>query len=217
MIVSDRPWWSAGARIIKAIESIDEAPFRLVTGAASMGCNPGIVDVAVIPRVMDSSECSRVLAAARSTSFERGRTLGGVDETRQCYCAWIPPERDHEWIYDRVAQAFATANRKFRFRLEGLIEPVMAVAYDPGDRIDWHLDTGPELTANRKLSLSLFLTEPGVHDGGVLEFAGMAPLPSPVPVGTATVFPSFLAHRVTPVTRGRRLSLVAFAYGPTFS
>ena len=35
-------------------------------------------------------------------------------------------------------------------------------------------------------------------------------------LGAATVFPSYLAHRVAPVQSGVRRSLVAWAYGPAF-
>jgi len=34
--------------------------------------------------------------------------------------------------------------------------------------------------------------------------------------GTATLFPSYLLHRVTPVTQGERFSLTIWAHGPQF-
>ena len=34
--------------------------------------------------------------------------------------------------------------------------------------------------------------------------------------GTATLFPSYMLHRVTPVTEGIRHSLTVWAHGPAF-
>jgi PKHD-type hydroxylase len=34
--------------------------------------------------------------------------------------------------------------------------------------------------------------------------------------GTVTMFPSYLLHRVTPVTSGERYSLTIWAHGPAF-
>jgi len=49
-----------------------------------------------------------------------------------------------------------------------------------------------------------------------LQFHGAADMPAARAQGTAVAFPSYLAHQVSPVTRGLRHSLVAWAYGPAF-
>jgi len=55
------------------------------------------------------------------------------------------------------------------------------------------------------------------YGGGELEF----PFPDvgiegQREIGAAIIFPSYMAHRVSPVTLGVRRSLVAWACGPTF-
>lgn len=102
------------------------------------------------------------------------------------------------------------------FRLIGLVEPLMVVSYDEGDGFDWHLDSGDQLSANRKLSLSIPLSSTREYRGGDLEFAGSLMKERRIGKGTAVVFPSFVAHRISPVTSGRRFALVAFAHGPSF-
>jgi PKHD-type hydroxylase len=57
---------------------------------------------------------------------------------------------------------------------------------------------------------------PTDYQGGVLEFSGRDSAKAPPAAGTGIVFPSFMAHRLSPVTQGRRVSVVAYAYGPTF-
>ena len=136
---------------------------------------------------------------------------------RQCRNAWLDPADDCDWLYRRVGEIFEEANERFRFRLCGLIESIMVVEYEQGDAFDWHLDSGPSLAANRKLSLSIQLSASADYDGGRLEFCGKAVPDEAARQGTAIVFAPFLAHRISRIERGRRRSLVAWAYGPTFS
>ena len=84
-----------------------------------------------------------------------------------------------------------------------------------GGHFNWHVDSRggqtdePPHLAKRVLSGSLVLEGP--EDGGALEIEG-APV-APQTAGSAILFPSLnTSHRVTPVTRGRRVSLVGWAY-----
>jgi len=75
----------------------------------------------------------------------------------------------------------------------------------------------------RKLSMTLNLNEPGDYEGGVLNF-DFGPQATErfhecteiAPRGSLIVFPSFIYHQVTPVTRGTRYSLVLWSLGPPF-
>lgn len=89
---------------------------------------------------------------------------------------------------------------------------------------DWHIDTVPDrLKQNpgqdsiydRKLSLSVLLSDPDDYEGGDLELI-CTDIENQRKQGAATVFPSFIGHRVTPVTKGKRYSLVAWIEGPKF-
>ena len=92
---------------------------------------------------------------------------------------------------------------------------------------DWHMDTilGNQLnnawdSETRKLTLILLLSDPDVDfSGGELEInAGRESFPDrPVfPRGRILAFPSFMIHRVKPVTAGVRKSLVVWIEGPKF-
>ena len=68
----------------------------------------------------------------------------------------------------------------------------------------------------RKLSMSIVLNDE--YEGGDFEIFNLIP-ESEVPrlqEGSIIVFPSFMEHRVTPVTKGTRYSLVAWFVGPPF-
>jgi len=102
-------------------------------------------------------------------------------------------------------------------------EAVQVGTYDGSNQgyYDWHMDVlkNPNPTATRKLTAVLQLTDPDAYTGGELEMR--MPFTEQVVAvpkgrGTIVVFPSFLYHRVTPVTRGSRSTAVAWFVGPAF-
>ena len=103
-----------------------------------------------------------------------------------------------------------------KFAVVGFAEALQLTEYGVGGHFDWHLDIGPEDAASRKLSLTVLMNAPSEYDGGQLEFFRMGSVPPDLTIGTALFFPSYLPHRVAPVTRGIRRSLVAWAYGNSF-
>jgi len=80
---------------------------------------------------------------------------------------------------------------------------------------DWHLDYGSAFS-NRKISFSIQLSDPSEYDGGMLEVTGMPPNEETRKKGTIILFPSYVRHRVTPVTRGTRYCIVGWVHGPHF-
>ena len=85
-----------------------------------------------------------------------------------------------------------------------------------GGKYDWHhdVDWNNYSGFDRKLSLTLQLSHPSEYEGGDFQFAEVEQLPELAKSqGTVMVFPSYLGHRVTPVTEGVRRSLVAWFWG----
>jgi PKHD-type hydroxylase len=73
----------------------------------------------------------------------------------------------------------------------------------------------------RKVSAVLQLSDPKTYEGGRLKLqntytADFFEPPEFEARGSIVVFPSFLLHQVTPVTKGNRYSAVAWATGPQF-
>ena len=82
---------------------------------------------------------------------------------------------------------------------------------------DWHMDAeAPENGIQRKLSISILLSDPSEFEGGELQFKGIEDKKILTKQGSIVVFPSFIEHRVTPVTKGVRYSAVTWASGPSF-
>lgn len=168
----------------------------------------------ILPRALNDGECDALEEAARRLPRAAGAVISLPDDYRRCSAASF--RRDPEWLYSKIWDIFDAANQVFKFSIIGLNEPVHHFLYGVDDGFDWHSDCGPGLTATRKLSLSIQLSNEYGYEGGDLEFH--LPL-SCVEVrnrGTAIIFPAFLPHRVTKIVSGERASLVSWACGPTF-
>lgn len=82
---------------------------------------------------------------------------------------------------------------------------------------DWHMDAGPPKDGvQRKLSISILLSDPSDFEGGELQFKDIEDQKILTKQGSIVVFPSFIEHRVTPVTKGVRYSAVTWVQGPSF-
>lgn len=94
--------------------------------------------------------------------------------------------------------------------------PPVPHSASPG-HYDWHEDNSAIMTKpmDRKLSFVLQLSNPADYDGGEFELRGdKLPDDAYKAQGDALLFRSRLAHRVKPVTRGVRYSLVTWIHGP---
>lgn len=86
-------------------------------------------------------------------------------------------------------------------------------------KYDWHEDVfwlNPT-AYHRKLSVVIQLTDPSEYEGGCFEIDSQFGVLDQQEIkkrGTVLIFPSFVRHRVTPVTSGQRKSLVAWIEGP---
>lgn len=170
--------------------------------------------------VLDGSGIDALIALCDATGAE-GMVAEGVvaSRFRRSNVAWVPRSPEYQGLYDHIwnlAQAFNS--RYYGFELTGFDSQMQVARYDATREggYDWHIDFGPG-AQSRKLSLSVQLSKPDAYEGGDLEFdVGLGPKSAGRACGLAIAFPSFIRHRVTPVTRGVRYSLVAWLSGPRF-
>ena len=93
-------------------------------------------------------------------------------------------------------------------------------------RYDWHQDMvlgknmPNDMIETRKLSMTLCLNEYGIdYEGGEFQINTSKEEEAedfPAKLGRAFLFPSYMIHRVKPVTKGKRKSLVVWVLGPKF-
>ena len=114
-----------------------------------------------------------------------------------------------------VVQSYIVeANKYWGYNIQRL-EKVQMSQYGLGGHYDWHMDSkAPVNNEQRKLSISILLNDN--FEGGKLEIESNKDENVLKCQGDIVVFPSFLQHRVLPVTDGTRYTAVSWAYGLTF-
>lgn len=135
---------------------------------------------------------------------------------RKSIVRWLPFDNKTQFIYQRLFDMVSEANAEmWNFDITGFEEEAQYTEYRAGGgHYDWHLDIGPGL-GYRKISVTVQLSEPEDYVGGHLEIkTGPENVTIPKQKGLATVFPSYLLHRVSSVEYGQRDSLVIWVTGP---
>jgi PKHD-type hydroxylase len=138
-----------------------------------------------------------------------------VSDYRKSEISWIPEEPNNQWLYDKISQYAISANKEmWNFDIWGYHDTLQFTNYyGDGGHYDWHADLGPGIS-NRKLSVVLQLSDPKDYVGGELQMNTGGGITSvPKEYGLLCFFPSFVLHRVTPLTSGTRTSLVTWLCG----
>ena len=134
---------------------------------------------------------------------------------------WIFPDVKWEWLFAKTLNEINVHNSMYwGFNIEASQEPFQYTEYNFQDKghYNWHLDIGPlDITSQRKVSVTIQLSSPEEYEGGDLEFITSHEIQTAEKIkGSICLFPSYLCHRVTPVTKGIRKSLVLWVGGCTF-
>jgi PKHD-type hydroxylase len=170
------------------------------------------------PEELDRIEAYGDALQADKAGFHAGAAKE-ADKVRITRTAWIRPAEEVRWFYVRMEQVARSLNDQiYQFDLRGFSEPFQYTVYhgNEGGHYDWHVDQG-KLQQQRKLSFSLQLSDPAQYEGGELQaFASNDISTAPRERGAVIAFPSYVLHRVTPVTKGTRKSIVAWTSGPKF-
>jgi len=182
----------------------------------ALALNPALTSIQWRPDVLSAEECARVVALGEQLPHAEGGVEQGNRAYRVSHIAWIEPAPDTHWLFHKLAVLFAEINAHYGFELTGFVDALQYTVYGAGQHFDWHLDVGADSTSARKLSMTLQLSGPEEYGGGALEFLNAGIGDQVRQRGSATLFPSYLGHRVSPVQSGVRRSLVAWAYGPAF-
>ena len=190
--------------------------------------------------------CDEIVKYGKSLSDQMALTGGlGADPKKlnKKQVADLKQKRDSNivwmsdrWVYKEIQPYVhkANANAGWNFQWD-FSESCQFTKYEKGQYYDWHCDSWdktynqpntPSHGKIRKLSVTLTLSNPKDYKGGELEFdfRDKDPDKKPsirkcteiLPKGSLVVFPSFVWHRVKPVTKGERNSLVIWNLGYPF-
>jgi len=139
-------------------------------------------------------------------------------EKRITTISWIPFDKLPEMYTILENLIHRTNGNHFGFDGIQLTEPAQYTHYPVGGFYEWHTDNdvvGKNEPPVRKISMTLLLSSPEEFEGGELELMDNKKV-AKLKQGQAVFFASFIPHRVKPVTRGERKSLVMWFGGPSF-
>lgn len=168
-------------------------------------------------------QCKLIIEAGRAQPQEQGQVGGGsggtVDtKTRTSHISWIPFSKMPE-MYKKIEQVMLqTNNNHFGFEGMRLTEPAQYTEYPTGGFYDWHIDSDVNCQHEppvRKISMTCLLSPESEFEGGGLELMSEGKIAKPKQ-GQAIFFASFVRHRVVPIAKGNRKSLVMWFGGPSF-
>ena len=173
--------------------------------------------------LLPSETCDEIIATAATIPQHEAKVINaGVDRTiRRSEIKWIDNyNEDFVEVWAFMERKFQEANAN-AFGVDiSFLKSLQFTTYNSNNigHYDWHEDIvwDSNNVLDRKLSMVIQLTDPNDYEGGDLEFSlGESPNKEELKKrGTIIVFPSFVKHRVTPVTKGVRNSLVAWMEGP---
>ena len=169
-------------------------------------------------------QCEMIINAGRRQPPQKaqvgmGKPGGGLDtKKRTTTISWLPFNEMKE-MYSDINNFIQKANlNHFGFGDIQITEQAQFTEYPEGGFYDWHMDCDVAMAHEppvRKISMTLLLSPENQFEGGDLEL--MAPgKRAKLKQGHAVIFASFINHRVAPVTRGVRQSLVMWFGGAPF-
>ena len=153
-------------------------------------------------------EVEQIIELGDALVLEEGKVHGDKvnHSIRNSRIAWIHPEKDTWWLFDRAIMVF-----KSSLPFSSLQSMQYTVYDNKGSHYSWHRDVGngDEIMKARINVAVLQLSDPGNYKGGVLQIKYEDQVIDVMKTkGMVTTFPIQLEHKVTPVTSGIRKTLI---------
>lgn len=175
-------------------------------------------NVFCLPSLLSESLCDKIIETGLSYPAHDGEVFSESEKQRSSVIRWI---KDWEPISSKLLPYINMINaKKFNVDIQQAMSELQFTEYSEsyGGHYKRHhdIDYLSDQHCDRKLSVSVQLSDPDDYSGGDIEFFEVQGLDTKVQRqrGTMIVFPSYIQHAVTPVTKGKRYSLVSWIYGP---
>lgn len=181
--------------------------------------NDGLVLPTGKLRFFSEIECQAIISIGNNYQTDIAVTGDGGNKVsysnRNTIVCTLFPDNTTSWIFDKLEFAVEKMIGHFGFDVAGFFEGAQLYRYPTGGFLNPHMDIGKGHMSTRKLGITVQLSAENAYDGGDLEFVDSEQT-APRDLGTIVVFPTYMLHRVSPVTRGERISLVSWVHGPPF-
>ena len=173
--------------------------------------------------IFTPEQCRKIIEAGRLEPKQNAQ-VGSIKgpthnvKTRTSHISWIPFKKMPEMYKDIEKIMKKTNGNHFGFDGMTLTEYAQYTEYPEGGFYDWHVDNDIECSKEppvRKISMTCLLSHESEFEGGDLEIVSEDKV-AKLKQGQAVFFASFIRHRVKPVIRGNRKSLVMWFGGTPF-
>lgn len=169
-------------------------------------------------------ELAKIYRDVASLPFREAATGERNENTdksiRSSSIKWIPQSQEWAWLYDKMLNMAIEANNAlWKFDLHTALDSIQYTEYYDveGGHYGWHQDIGPGHLSTRKISITVQLSDTDEYEGGDLEYWRGGEITNvekaPRGKGVVFIFPSFMMHRVAPITKGTRRSFVLWVGG----
>jgi PKHD-type hydroxylase len=184
-------------------------------------------------KALSNTICDTIIKLGKNNKFDKGK-IGGDGynkKIRNSNITWL----NDKWLYRYIHPYLNIANKNAGWNYQwNYSEDFQLTKYKKNQFYDWHKDSWDKPYQNhkvtnfngriRKLSAICSLVEPKDFKGGELLFQPrdqrdptiVQECKEILPRGSIVVFPSFVYHKVNPVTKGTRYSLVSWHLGEPF-
>ena len=192
-----------------------------------------MISVLTMPKVFTKEQCENIISFHIDWIENEGRIADNqanrkIDTSSRRCIVYEPPSYEHvpSWVMGKILNIILPVNNEiFHFDLgKGNRFQFNLIRYDPGGQYNAHIDLGEDtITSLRKISFTVLLNDS--YEGGKLLFGSEPPkdrysysqvaenYPDYPEKGGMIIFPSYLTHRVEPVTVGVRWALVGWIVG----
>ena len=182
----------------------------------------------VFKKAVPVRTCNHILEHAKKLKFKKG-LVGGktkfeeIKQHRDSHITWLCDR----WIYRTISPFIEKANINAGWNFQwDESEKFQFTVYNKNQYYNWHYDSIKAKPTGkvRKLSAVVSLNKKEDYEGGRLQFLNNLNFDSEIiecpalhHIGSIVVFPSFIWHRVKPVTKGTRKVLVGWVLGNQWS
>jgi len=177
----------------------------------------GMKSPIILHQFFSNEEIGRIVALQSDGTFENGEVMTSRQsnlntQVRVVRTLALNPD-NYPWLTRPIYDAVVTYNDGWHDITH--VSQMNLLKYDFGGKYNWHADVNWDMVEapQRKYTVVVQLSDRSEYEGGELQLRGHSPH-AMQPKGTMIIFPSNLNHRVTPVTSGRRWSLITWINGP---
>ena len=175
--------------------------------------NRKIINTYVYHKAFTDEQCNKILSML-SDKWKDGNVDNVVNQQKQVLSA----DKDG-FPFAQITNVVGELNRDWwNFDVTGLnliTDHPTVYKYSVDSHFGWHFDF-THVEPTRKLGYTIQLSHSSEYEGGSLEFFGNGINEKTRERGTLILFPSFVWHRVTKVTKGARIAMVGCIHGPSF-